>query len=54
MSFKDKLFYYEKAQNLGTELFAKENNLEDLDFEHDLNNSEKKLIEDAINLVNIQ
>ena len=54
MSLKDKMFYFEKAQTLGTELFAKENNLEDLDFEHDLNNSEKKLIEDAINLVNIQ
>lgn len=54
MSLKDKMFYFEKAQALGTELFAKENNLEDLDFEHDLNNSEKKLIEDAINLVNIQ
>lgn len=54
MSLKDKMFYFEKAQTLGTELFAKENGLEDLDFEHDLNNSEKKLIEDAINLVNIQ
>jgi DNA sulfur modification protein DndD len=54
MSLKDKMFYFEKAQTLGAELFAKENNLEDLDFEHDLNNSEKKLIEDAINLVNIQ
>jgi len=54
MSLKDKMFYFEKAQTLGSELFAKENNLEDLDFEHDLNNSEKKLIEDAINLVNIQ
>lgn len=54
MSLKDKMFYFEKAQTLGTELFSKDNNLEDLEFEHDLNNSEKKLIEDAINLVNIQ
>lgn len=54
MSLKDKIFYFEKAQTLGSELFTKENNIEDLDFEHDLNNSEKKLIEDAINLVNIQ
>lgn len=54
MSLKDKMFYFEKAQTLGSELFTKGNNLEGLDFEHDLNNSEKKIIEDAINLVNIQ
>lgn len=54
MSLKDKMFYFEKAQTLGSELFKKENDMEDLDFEHDLNNSEKKLIENAINLVNIQ
>jgi DNA sulfur modification protein DndD len=54
MSLKDKMFYFEKAQTLGSELFAKENDIEDLNFEHDLNNSEKKLIEDAINLVNVQ
>jgi DNA sulfur modification protein DndD len=54
MSLKDKMFYFEKAQTLGSELFAKENNIEELNFEHDLNNSEEKLIEDAINLVNFQ
>jgi len=54
MSLKDKIFYYDKAQSLGTELFAQENTIEELEFEHDLNNAEKKLINDAINLVNIQ
>ncbi|WP_299123329.1 DNA sulfur modification protein DndD [uncultured Tenacibaculum sp.] len=54
MTLKDKMFYYEKAQSLGSELFAKKNEVKDLSFEHDLNNSEKKLIEDTINLVNIQ
>jgi DNA sulfur modification protein DndD len=54
MSLKDKMFYYDKAQTLGSELFAQENNIEELEFEHDLNNSEKKLIDDAVNLVNIQ
>jgi len=54
MSLKDKMFYYNKAQSLGNELFAEENTLEELEFEHDLNNAEKKLIDDAINLVNTQ
>lgn len=54
MSLKDKLFYYEKAQNLGSELFSNNKNYQELEFEHDLNNSEKKLIFDAINLVNFQ
>lgn len=54
MSLKDKMFYYDKAQTLGSELFAQENDIEELEFDHDLNNSEKKLIDDAINLVNIQ
>ncbi|MFV1449152.1 DNA sulfur modification protein DndD [Maribacter sp. HS] len=54
MSFKDKLFYYEKAQNLSAELFNKNGDYEELEFEHDLNNSEKNIILDAINLVNSQ
>lgn len=54
MSFKDKLFYYEKAQNLGSELFSNIGDFQELEFEHDLNNSEKSLISDAINLVNSQ
>ena len=54
MSFKDKLFYYEKAQNLGSELFSNIGDFQELEFEHDLNNAEKSLISDAINLVNSQ
>ncbi|MFH6935228.1 DNA sulfur modification protein DndD [Flavobacterium sp. FlaQc-30] len=54
MSFKDKLFYYEKAKNLGSELFSANGDYQELDFEQDLNNSERNLIYDAINLVNSQ
>jgi len=54
MSFKDKLFYYEKAKNLGAELFGNNGDYQELEFEHDLNNTEKNLISDAINLVNSQ
>jgi DNA sulfur modification protein DndD len=52
MSFKDKLFYYEKAQNLGSELFSNIGDYQELEFEHDLNNSEKNLVSSAINLIN--
>jgi len=54
MSLKDKMFYYEKAQTLGSQLFKENDGYSELEFEHDLNNSEKKLIADAINLVNTQ
>lgn len=51
MSFKDKSFYYEKAKRLGKELYNTESDYQELEFEHDLNNAEKSLISDAINLV---
>lgn len=54
MSLKDKMFYYEKAQNLSAELFDDKQEPIELEFEHDLNNSEKSLIDNAINAVNIQ
>lgn len=54
MSLKDKMFYYQKAQSIGSELFKGNGGYIELEFEHDLNNSEKKLISDAINLVNSQ
>lgn len=54
MSLKDKMFYYEKAQSLSSQLFKENGEYTELDFEHDLNNSEKSLINDAINLVNTQ
>ena len=54
MSFRDKTFYYEKAKRLGSELYNTESEYQELEFEHDLNNAEKNLIFDAINLVNSQ
>lgn len=54
MSFRDKSFYYEKAKRLGSELYNIDNDYYELEFEHDLNNAEKSLISDAINLVNTQ
>jgi DNA sulfur modification protein DndD len=54
MSLKDKMFYYEKAQTLGSQLFKENGEYTELEFEHDLNNSEKKIVDDAINLVNTQ
>lgn len=54
MSLRDKMFYYEKAQTLGSQLFSENGENTELEFEHDLNNSEKKLITDAINLINTQ
>ncbi|MEE1897449.1 DNA sulfur modification protein DndD [Flavobacterium rakeshii] len=54
MSFRDKNFYYEKAKKLGSELFDSDENFYELEFEHDLNNAEKKLILDAIDLINVQ
>ena len=54
LTLKDKMFYYDKAQKLSSELF--DDNIEklELDFEHDLNNYEKSLINNALNAVNIQ
>lgn len=54
MSLKDKMFYYEKAQTLGSQLFNENGEYTELEFEYDLNNSERKLISDAINVVNTQ
>lgn len=54
MSFKDKNFYYEKAMRLSSELYKNENELHELEFNYDLNNAEKDLISDAINLISTQ
>ena len=54
MSFKDKNFYYAKAKNLGSELFSNNDDYQDIEFEHDLNNAEKNLVSEALNLVNSQ
>lgn len=54
MSFRDKTFYYEKAKALGIELFSinEENEGLQLEFEHDLNKSEKELFTQAITHLN--
>jgi len=46
MTFKNKMFYSEKAQNLLNNLFeiSNDNNERNLDFEIDLNNADKELI----------
>jgi DNA sulfur modification protein DndD len=52
MTLNDKIFYKEKAQSLGLQIFKDINDFIEIEFEHDLNNSEKKIIGDAINLIN--
>jgi len=54
MSLKDKMFYYNKAQEIAAKLFNEPCEYEHLDFEHDFNNNEKKLIFDTVTLVNTQ
>lgn len=55
-SLKDKMFYFEKAQDLSHKLFNQQDNNDatSLAFEHDLSNADKKMIQDAIDLVNTQ
>lgn len=55
-SLKDKMFYFEKAQDLSHKLFNQQDNSgnAELAFEHDLSNADKKMIQDAIDLVNTQ
>lgn len=54
-SLKDKMFYYNKAQDLSHKLFSQDNQVvTELEFEHDLSNADKKMIQDAIDLVNTQ
>lgn len=54
MSFSEKAFYYEKAKRLSFELFESVDSYEVLEFEHDLNISDKALILDAVDIVNVQ
>jgi DNA sulfur modification protein DndD len=54
LSLKDKMFYYDKAQTLGLNIFEDTDTLIQLTFEHDLNNSDKKLINDASTLISSQ
>ena len=54
MSLKDKLFFYEKAQTLGQDIFGNISTENNIDFEHDLTNSDKSLIESSLSIVDIQ
>ena len=54
LTLKDKMFYYNKATELGAELYNEESEFLELPFEHDLNNSEKDLVTDSLNLINQQ
>ncbi|MEG0124346.1 MAG: DNA sulfur modification protein DndD [Malacoplasma sp.] len=54
LTLKDKMFYYDKAQKLSAELFDDKIEYFELDFEHDLNNYEKSLVNSSINAVNLQ
>jgi DNA sulfur modification protein DndD len=55
-ALKDKMFYFEKAQDLSHKLFNQQdkNDNAELVFEHDLSNADKKMIQDTIDLVNTQ
>ena len=48
------MFYFDKAQKLSSELFDDKIEQIELDFEHDLNNYEKSLINNSINVINLQ
>ncbi|MBS9783531.1 MAG: DNA sulfur modification protein DndD [Pasteurella sp.] len=54
LPFKDKMFYYEKAKDLSEEFFSSTAETFDLPFQHDLSNSEKQMIYDAISAVDSQ
>ncbi len=54
MTAMEKFFYIDKAKELGTEIFSDNAEYSPLEFEHDLSNAEKSLIQDGINLVNSQ
>ena len=54
MSMQDKFFYYQKAKELGIELFNQNEEQFELEFEHDLNNAEKDLIKKTLNVLNTQ
>jgi DNA sulfur modification protein DndD len=54
MSFKNKMFYSQKAQTLLDTIFESTSPLSELAFEHDLSNSDKDLLQSAINLLRQQ
>lgn len=52
LSFKDKIFFYEKAKDLGENIFGDIESNVFLDFEHDLTKSDKQLIDNSLIVVN--
>lgn len=52
LSFKDKVFFYEKAKDLGEDIFGGKESDYILDFEHDLTKSDKQLIDNSLIVVN--
>lgn len=52
LSFKDKVFFYEKAKDLGEDIFGDKESDCVLDFEHDLTKSDKQLIDNSLIVVN--
>jgi DNA sulfur modification protein DndD len=54
ISFAKKVFYSEKAQRIIQEVFGKPEDASDLDFEHDLNKSEKDLVLETYNHIRRQ
>lgn len=51
LSFKDKIFFYEKAKDLGENIFGDIESNVFLDFEHDLTKSDKQLIDNSLIVV---
>lgn len=54
ISFSKKVFYSEKAKKIIEEVFGKPEDGNDLNFEHDLNKSEKDLVTDTYNYIRKQ
>lgn len=51
LSFKDKVFFYDKAKHLGQEIFGDVELNNSINFEHDFTNADRKLIDDALSVV---
>lgn len=54
ISFSKKVFYSEKAKKIIEEVFGKPEDVNELEFEHDLNKSEKDLVTDTYNHIRKQ
>jgi len=53
LSFKDKVFFYDKARHLGQEIFGDVKLNTSINFEHDFTNADRKLIDDALSVINL-